>query len=67
MSEGMRVFTPDELAERLKVNVHTIYRHIRSGKLPASKPGGAYIVSRADLVIYLGSSERVDSIFGSEH
>jgi excisionase family DNA binding protein len=57
------VFTPEEIAATLGKNIHTIYRHIRAGKLPASKPGGEYIITRADLAKYLGW-ERVDSLFG---
>lgn len=58
------VFTPEDIAETLGKNVRTIYRHIRAGKLPASKPGGTYIITRADLAKYLGGKERVDSLFG---
>jgi len=58
------VFTAEEIAARLGVNVVTIYRHLRSGKLPASKPGKSYIVTRDDLATYLGSLSRVEALFG---
>jgi len=58
------VFTAEEIAQKLGLNVNTVYEHLRSGKLPASKPGKSYIITRADLAEYLGSKERVDSLFG---
>lgn len=59
------MFTPDEIAERLGKNIETIYRHLRTGKLPSSKPAGEYLITRSDLVTYLGSAERVNELFGS--
>lgn len=64
LNMAKKMFTPEEIAETLGVNRETIYRHLRAGKLPATKPGGSYIITRADLVKYLGGKERVDSLFG---
>jgi excisionase family DNA binding protein len=58
------LFTPEEIAAVLGKNIHTIYQHLRAGKLPSTKPGGSYIITRADLAQYLGGKERVDSLFG---
>ena len=35
----MKLYTPTEVAEILKVNIKTIYRHIKSGKIKATKIG----------------------------
>ncbi|MEX2399850.1 MAG: helix-turn-helix domain-containing protein [Rhodothermales bacterium] len=58
------MFTPEEIADATGVSIQTIYRHLRSGKLPSAKPGKSYIITRADLEKYLGGQERVDSLFG---
>ena len=58
-------FTPEEVAQALGKNVRTIYRHIKDGRLPASKPG-TYVITRSDLAKYLGSRDRVEELFGAE-
>lgn len=56
-------FTPQEVAEATGKSTVTVYRHLRSGKLPAAKPGGEYVITRSDLATYLGSEERVAELF----
>ncbi|HDQ22849.1 MAG TPA: DNA-binding protein [Candidatus Uhrbacteria bacterium] len=34
-----KLYTPKEVAEILKVNIKTVYRYIKSGKLKATKIG----------------------------
>lgn len=58
------VYNATEVAEKLGVSEHTIWRHIKEGKLPASKPGKSFVITRSDLIEYLGSEDRVDEIFG---
>ena len=58
-----KTFTPQEVAEATGKSTVTIYRHLRSGKLPASKPGGEYIITRGDLAAYLGNEDRVRDLF----
>lgn len=41
--------TPQEVADKLKVNLRTIYRWIREGKLKAVKIVGGWRISEADL------------------
>lgn len=48
-------WTPQELAWRGRVHVHTIYRHIHEGKLLASRIGDhKYRISDAEARRYLG-------------
>ncbi len=39
-------YTPKELAEKLQVNVMTIYRYIKSKKLPAYKIGKEFRIEK---------------------
>lgn len=50
-------YTTYELAEMLKINVMTIYRYIKSGKLLAHKIGKEYRVSRVELDRFLKSTK----------
>jgi excisionase family DNA binding protein len=42
--------TPEEAAAFLQVNVDTVYREIREGRLPALRVGRQYRLSRAALL-----------------
>lgn len=55
-----------EVAEALGMHPNTISRHIKAGKLNAAKPGRKFLITRSDLVDYLGSEEQVNDIFGKE-
>ena len=57
-------FSINQVANSLGVSRVTIHRELSSGKLEAAKVGGQYLITRPDLEKYLGSQERVDSIFG---
>ena len=46
-------YTPTEIAEKLRVNVMTIYRYIKAGKINAYKFGKDYRVSKEDLETFL--------------
>ena len=41
-------YTPTELAELLSVNVMTIYRYIKAGRLVAHKIGKEYRIGRTE-------------------
>lgn len=47
------LLTVPEVAERLRLSVDTIYRHIKTGKLAAFKPGKSYLIDEAELEAYL--------------
>jgi len=46
MSKKAQFYTPEELAEKLKLNIITIYRYIRAKKIKAYKFGGIYRIDR---------------------
>ena len=46
-------YTPQEVAERLKLRVHTIYDYIRKGRLPAVRLGNRCRIAQADLEAFL--------------
>jgi excisionase family DNA binding protein len=53
---GPRFLTALEVAERMRVSKMTVYRLIKTGKLPAVRIGKAYRVREEDLESYLDSS-----------
>lgn len=53
----MELFTPDDIAQMLKISVGTVWLYIRSGKLPASKLGRKYIISDEQLKRFLDQQE----------
>ena len=53
----MTVFTPEEVAQMLKVSTMTIYRHIKNGSLRASKLGQQYRISDEQLKEYFNAHE----------
>ncbi len=50
---GRELLTPEEVADYLRVNPHTAYRLLRSGRLPGAKIGHQWRVRKADLDAYL--------------
>jgi len=52
MAEG-NFYTAQDLADKLQVNVMTIYRYIRSGKLKAYKIGKEYRIDDAEFLAFL--------------
>lgn len=53
MKKEDRFYTSKELAENLKVNVMTIYRYIKSGKIKAYKFGKEFRVEHSDFEEFL--------------
>jgi len=49
------IMTVDQVAAYLQLNRLTIYRHIREGRLPASKIGKAYRIRKGDVEWFLDS------------
>ena len=50
-------YTPTELAERLRVNVMTIYRYIKAGKLKAHKIGKEFRIDRKEFESFLNRTK----------
>lgn len=53
--EATILLTAEEVAERLRVNVNTVRRYIRSGRLPAIRLGKGYRIRSEDLEAFLRS------------
>lgn len=46
-------YTAEELAEKLRVNIMTIYRYIKAGKIKAYKFGKEFRVEKKDFLTFL--------------
>lgn len=53
--DWFEVMTVEQVAAYLQLNKLTIYRHIREGRLPASKVGKAYRIRKTDVEWFLDS------------
>lgn len=54
MSKGEKNFyIAEELAKELRVNIMTIYRYIKAGRLKAYKIGREYRIDKAELNSFL--------------
>lgn len=51
-----------EVAEEVGLPVSTIQKHVREGKLKAKRNGRVYLVTRADLDLYLGTESNEESL-----
>lgn len=49
--------TPQEVADRLKVHVATIYEYLRMGKIKAVKLGNRYRISESNLQVFIHENE----------
>ena len=50
-------YTPAEIAEKLRVNIMTIYRYIKAGKINAHKLGKDFRISTEEYERFLRSIE----------
>lgn len=57
MSESKDFYRAEELAEKLDVNVMTIYRYIKAGKLKAYKLGKEFRIDAAEFNAFLEKSK----------
>lgn len=61
MSRQSETLTPEEAAKYLRVSPATVYRHLRSGRLPGAKVGQQWRIRKVDLDRYLsGDFDDVD-------
>jgi excisionase family DNA binding protein len=49
-------YTTEELAEKLKLNIMTIYRYIKAGKLKAHKIGKEFRIGRVEFERFINST-----------
>jgi len=55
------ILTPEQVADYLQVRKDTVYRYIRTGKLPAVRLGRSYRVPRESIDLFLlANSTRTD-------
>jgi putative molybdopterin biosynthesis protein len=57
MDKQQEFYTADELADILKVNIMTIYRYIKAGKLEAYKFGKEFRVEKSEFNNFLKKSQ----------
>lgn len=50
---GKEFYTAQDLAEKLGVNIMTIYRYIKAGKLKAYKIGKEFRIDKAEFEAFL--------------
>ena len=55
--EKQEFLTAEEVAEMLKVNIMTIYRYIKAGKIKAYKFGKGFRITNEDLQKFVSSSQ----------
>jgi len=54
-----KFYTPLEISEILRVNIMTVYRYIRAGKIKAHKIGKDYRIDEKDYQSFLKSIETI--------
>lgn len=57
MSNGTEFYRVEELAATLRVNIMTIYRYIKAGKLEAHKLGKEYRISKAEFERFMNKAK----------
>lgn len=55
--EKMSFYKPADLAQLLDLNVMTIYRYIKSGRLKAYKIGKEFRIEKTDFVSFLDQNK----------
>lgn len=60
MSLEKDFFTPYECANKLNVNIMSVYRWIKSGKMKAYRFGRVYRISKKALKNYIDKSRVID-------
>ena len=54
-------YTPDEIAERLKITRRTIYQWLKQGRLKGVKLGDLWRVSESDLKAFLAGDQEKEA------
>ena len=59
MDTNLRYLTVEDVAKRFGVNVTTVYRLAKRGKLPAFKVGNQWRFSESRLIEWVADRERI--------
>lgn len=62
MAEEM-LYTPEELAQKLKLSRYTIYEMIKRGDIPAHHIGRSIRISESQLSSYLMNANKIENVF----
>jgi len=57
MNKNNKFYTAEELAKELRVNIMTIYRYIKAGKLKAYKIGKEFRIDKKEFNKFLQNSK----------
>ncbi len=60
------LYTPEEIAHRLKLSKYTIYEMIKRGEIPAHRIGRSLRITESQLETYLQQSKRPDNSYEAE-
>ncbi|MGP1441840.1 MAG: helix-turn-helix domain-containing protein [Anaerovoracaceae bacterium] len=60
------LYTPEEIAQRLKLSKYTIYEMIKRGEIPAHRIGRSLRITESQLETYLQQSKRPDNSYEAE-
>ena len=62
MGENTEFYKAEDLAEKLDVNIMTIYRYIKSGKIKAYKFGKEFRIDKDEYQQFLNNSKTENQI-----
>ncbi len=60
------LYTPDEVAKKLKLSKYTIYEMIKRGEIPAHRIGRSLRITESQLQTFLFQSRRADNSYKAE-
>ncbi|MTI46594.1 helix-turn-helix domain-containing protein [Sporosalibacterium faouarense] len=61
-----KLYTPEELSEKLKLSKYTIYEMIKRGDIPAYRIGRSLRVSESQLKLYFIETKKVENVYNAE-
>ncbi len=67
LMQEMTIYTPEDVARRLRVSEETVRREIRGNHLNAQRIGKQYRISAGDLKDYLGDERFTEWFLQTEH
>lgn len=52
-------YTPQEVSQKLRLSVHTVYEYIRMGKLQAVRFGNRYRITEDDVELFVEYQKKI--------